>query len=102
MDTAMTLDELISALVPYHTLWLRQATKFQHQQASLELSFLTEEILPFQNCIKYCVSPNKQVSKWSNLRGIMNDGCLVVHAHLPLSGRGDYLRHSILGVASAS
>ncbi len=46
MDTVLMLDQLISALESSHALLLHQAATFQSNRASLELSFLTEEILP--------------------------------------------------------
>ena len=105
MDTTMMLDQLISALEPSHALWLRQAAKFQRQRASLELSFLTEEILPVPELQKilrfarragFLTEPPTWYYEHVRIQPLWeDDDRLVFRTHLPLSGRGDYLRYSI-------
>jgi hypothetical protein len=46
LDTEMRIDQSLSAIESAHNVWLRQLDKYQRQRASLELGWLTEEVLP--------------------------------------------------------
>ena len=47
------VDQLLSAFESTHGVWLRQQERYQRQRASLELGYVTEEILPHLNCRKF-------------------------------------------------
>ena len=46
IDSEIRIDQLLSAIEATHHHWLRQVDKYRRQKASLELGWLTEEILP--------------------------------------------------------
>ena len=46
LEQSYQIDQILSALESVHNLWLREADRYRHQRASLELGQLTEEIVP--------------------------------------------------------
>ncbi len=46
LDLEAKLDQMLSVIEASQNLWLQQQAKYKRQQASLELGWLTEEILP--------------------------------------------------------
>ena len=45
LDSEIRIDQVVSAMKSAQDNWLRQVDKFNRQVASLELGFLTEELL---------------------------------------------------------
>ena len=52
INSQVRIDQVLSAMKSAHDTWLRQVDKFNRQVASLELGFLTEELLSRQEIVK--------------------------------------------------
>lgn len=52
IDAQIRIDQVLSAMESAHDNWLRQVDKFNRQVASLELGFLTEELISRQEIVR--------------------------------------------------
>ena len=99
------VDRILAALGSVQYLWQRQCDRYQRQRASLELGWLTEEILPLENLVQILESSRKlghfgPRSEWYyehiQIHPMWEDrNKLVFKAELPLVDETEYLRYRI-------
>ena len=66
------IGQIVAVIESQHNQWLRQMDKYQRQRASLDLGWLTEEVLPFLNYRKLLHRENKLESMPHLSDGTMN------------------------------
>ena len=99
------VDRILAALGSVQYLWQRQCDRYQRQRASLELGWLTEEILPLQDLVQILESSRElghfgPRSEWYyehiQIHPMWEDqNKLVFKAELPLVDETEYLRYRI-------
>lgn len=105
LKSTVEVERILSAVEAAHNSWLRQVDKHQRQRASLELGWLTEEILPV-NELRQIITTSKKdnlhapSTEWyySHVRilPLWEEGRrLVFKAELPLTNDMHYLRYYI-------
>ena len=105
LETCITTDRALALIEATHNAWLRQQDRYHRQRTALELSYLTEDILPVQN-LKRIIANAKRYNlyapppEWyySHVRIEplwQNDKILVFRANLPLTDRFTYLRYQL-------
>ena len=105
LETCIKTDRALALIEATHNAWLRQQDRYHRQRTALELSYLTEDILPVQN-LKRIIANAKRYNlyapppEWyySHVRIEplwQNDKILVFRANLPLTDRFTYLRYQL-------
>ena len=105
LETCIKTDRGLALIEATHNAWLRQQDRYHWQRTALELSYLTEDILPVQN-LKIIIANAKRYNlyapplEWyySHVRIEplwQNDKILVFRANLPLTDRFTYLRYQL-------
>ena len=105
LETCIKTDRALALIEATHNAWLRQQDRYHRQRTALELSYLTEDILPVQN-LKIIIANAKRYNlyapplEWYYSRVRIeplwqNDKILVFRANLPLTDRFTYLRYQL-------
>ena len=105
LETCIKTDRALALIEATHNVWLRQQDRYHRQRTALELSYLTEDILPVQN-LQRIIANAKRYNlyapplQWyySHVRIEplwQNDKILVFRANLPLTDRFTYLRYKL-------
>ena len=106
LKSAVEVERILSAVEAAHNNWLRQVDKHRRQRASLELGWLTEEILPRQE-LRQIIAYNRERNRYAppiewyyshiRVQPIWEeDRRLVFKAELPFTNEMRYLRYFIL------
>ncbi len=105
LDSEARLEQALSAIEASHNLWLQQQARYQRQRASLELGWLTEEILPVSELQRILEAGRHAGFETLNLQWYYQHvqvwpmweepQRLVFRTHLPLSHRETYLHYRI-------
>ena len=105
LETCIKTDRALALIEATHNVWLRQQDRYHRQRTALELSYLTEDILPVQNLRRIIANAKRYnlyapPTEWyySHVRIEplwQNDKILVFRANLPLTDRITYLRYRL-------
>lgn len=97
------IDRALASLETAHNQWIRQLEKHHRQRASLELGWLTEEILPIPELRRICdegrragfyAPPVQWYYEHVHIQPLWEDETrLVFKAELPFSAKTEYLRY---------
>ena len=105
LETCIKTDRALALIAVTHNVWLRQHDRYHRHRTALELSYLTEDMLPVQN-LQRIIANAKRYNlfapplEWyySHVRIEplwKNDKILVFRANLPLKDRFTYLRYRL-------
>ena len=70
LETCIKTDRALALIEATHNAWLRQQDRYHRQRTALELSYLTEDILPVQN-LKRIIANAKRYNLYATTRMVL-------------------------------
>ena len=71
LETCIKTDLALALIEATHNAWLRQQDRYHRQRTALELSYLTEDILPVQN-LKRIIANAKRYNLYATTRMVLS------------------------------